>query len=467
MSQLKIVLFLGFEPSEITRVNLPENFEVVGTTFLELESVKGILQNVSWILINLTALSSANELKEESVKRWREVFSDLVQKSVANDGHYAQLVGVAQNPDWQLAELGVAIGTRDLVLMSNVGSRLTRGAWKNFPRAEVSLAENSHSNVLPFRDPRTLPAALDPSSRDSQSHLIPINQIPVPIRGLEGQSKAIENLRNLIRKCAPTQSTLLISGETGVGKEHIARSIHEYSQRSSGPFKIVHCSELQETNFSDYFSTPTEGAAGTLLIEQIENLSMALQSRLTAFLVGHNQSGDENKSRILVSTQADLKKLCEASQFRDELYFRINVIEIAIPPLRHRRNDLEDLSDSLMARIARRNSQKRIPLSASAFEKLLHYDWPGNIRELENVLEHSSLSAWAKSSPEISTEDLPEHIQSAEMSALQKDTLKEAVRRFERDHIAKTLSRFGGSKEVAAEALGMSLASLYRKLGNA
>jgi transcriptional regulator of acetoin/glycerol metabolism len=458
VTSIKLVLFLGFDPSELAQVNLPENYEVVSSSFLELENIKGILQNVNWILINLTNLSQSGHLNDESIKRWREVFSDLVQKSVASDGHYAQLVGVARSPDWQLAELGVCVGTRDLVLLTNVTARLTQ--TKSASVDFTKLPEGG--NILPFRDPR----ALTPTeSKDSIK--IPMNLIPVPIRGLEGQSKAIENLRNLIRKCAPTQSTLLISGETGVGKEHIARSIHEYSQQSHRALKIIHCSELSENNFDQYFSDSSQTRPGTLLIEQIENLSMPLQSRLTAYLVNHgHESSESQKPRILVSTQADLKHLCETGKFREDLYFRINVIEIALPPLRHRRGDLEDLSDSLMARIARRNSQKRIFLSSASFEKILHYDWPGNIRELENVLEHGSLSAWSKNSTEILPEDLPEHIQSAEMSPLQKDSLKEAVRRFERDHIAKTLSRFGGSKEVAAEALGMSLASLYRKLGN-
>jgi transcriptional regulator with AAA-type ATPase domain len=456
---MKLLLFLGFDPQEIAGIRLSESFERVTCSLLELETIKPILQNVSWVLINLDALSRTHPFNESALRKWREVFADLVQKSVAADGRYAQLVGVADAPDWKLAELGISVGVRDLVLLQNLEARVTQSS----DRPNVTPGETP-ANILPFRDPRS------PFPRESKEPVpgIPLSQIPVPIRGLEGQSKAVEALRNLIRKCAPTGSTLLISGETGVGKEHIARAIHDNSLQAGQSFRVLHCSELTENNFATKFQAGDPSRPGSYLIDQVEGLAVPLQSRLAAFLMGLSDQAEASlRPRILVTTQMDLKKLCEKGGFREDLYFRINVIEIAIPPLRMRRGDLEDLTDSLLARIARRNQQRRLALSRATFEKLLHYEWPGNIRELENVLEHASLSAWSRETAEVNPIDLPEHIQSAEMSSTpQKDSLKEAVRRFEKEHIAKTLARFGGSKEVTAQALGMSLASLYRKLGN-
>jgi transcriptional regulator with PAS, ATPase and Fis domain len=451
MDNSKLLISLGMSPVEYPGLNLPANIQLVFANFLELDQVKTLLTSASHILINLNDLSRTQPLDEYSIRSWRESFSDLITKSKKPNGEHAVLVGVVDSGDWNLAKLGLAIGVRQLSLRTELSSQLFNA------NPTTALETSLPDNVVSMSKANGLPKN------------IPQNAIPFPVRGLEGSSAASDQLRDLIRRCAPMKTTVLITGEVGVGKRQIARALHGHGKQAQGEFVVVTCANLHRENFeTEFYGAQNPGLldrakSGSLFLENIDTLEFFCQGQLLRVL--EELTSNDAPTRVFASATQNLQILCEEKRFREDLYFRLNVIEIPIPPLRHRRSDLEELCEALLADISRAHQQGRKQLDAQSFEKIFHYDWPGNVRELKNVLEHACLMAESHGRVEILLEDLPLSVQSAEMKNLQKDSLKEAVRRFEREHIHRTLSQFKGSKESTANALGLSLASLYRKLG--
>jgi DNA-binding NtrC family response regulator len=314
---------------------------------------------------------------------------------------------------------------------------------------------------------------------------------------LVGASPPMAAVHRLIGTVAPTDSTVLILGETGTGKELAARTLFQQSKRFDMPFVPVNCGALSENLVESELFGHRKGSftgaerdhkglfevadGGTLFLDEVGELNKNIQVKLLRFL----ESGEIRRVgetepfrtdvRVLCATNRNLREMIQCEEFREDLYFRINTFEIRLPPMRERRQDIPDLARHLLARAARRPiDQVANLLSPETVDALLEYDWPGNVRELANVMEHAFILAGGG---QITSEHLPHHLLAGrEPSTLPlprpqvaqgtfggpalPKTLKEA----EMDHIFKVLEKHKGNKPAAAAELGIVLKTLYIKL---
>jgi two-component system response regulator HydG len=301
--------------------------------------------------------------------------------------------------------------------------------------------------------------------------------------GLIAQSKEMQTVLDLVLRVAPTDATVLIQGESGTGKEVIAKVIHHTSPRASKSFVAVNCGALPEPLLESEIFGHAKGAftgatahkkglfeeadGGTFFLDEIGEMPTTLQVKfLRALQEGEVRPVGSNRSttadvRVLAATNRDLGQLMQQGKFREDLFYRLNVIPVVLPPLRERREDIPALAEHFL----RQNGQKQgrpLRLSAEAVDKLLRYPWPGNVRELENAMERTAILA---QSDTIAPDDLPPHIVAGTPLGMapslpQALTLAEV----ERLHILQTLERFGWSHSRAAEALAIGRTSLWRKL---
>jgi two-component system NtrC family response regulator len=304
---------------------------------------------------------------------------------------------------------------------------------------------------------------------------------------LIGESRSIQQVRELIAKVAPTNSTVLILGETGTGKELVARALHDQSLRTDMPFVAVNCGALPETLIESELFGHRKGAftgadenrlglfevadGGTLMLDEIGELPMAMQSKLLRVLesgevrrVGDNQCFRVDV-RIICATHRPLEEMVHEERFREDLMFRINTFEIHLPPLRSRLDDIPLLARHLLKRLRFGGSAHADLISPDALEALRSHVWPGNVRELANVIEHATILC---DRPPITADHLPRHFDSRR---LRNSTLKLAgpltLREIEMQAITSAVERHEGNKPRAAEELGISLKTLYNKLNQA
>src|SRR5918994_484815 len=297
-----------------------------------------------------------------------------------------------------------------------------------------------------------------------------------------GRSVAMQEIVNMIRKVAPTPTTVLISGESGVGKEVVARAIHAGSQGKDNVFLPVNCSAIPENLLESQLFGHVKGSftgavgsqeglfqrarGGTIFLDEIGEMPLSLQPKLlrvleekTVLPVGSTTPVKVNV-RILAASNRDLKGEVEASRFREDLYYRINVFEINIPPLRKRLDDLPGLVEHLIQRHNREMNTSYKGVDSATMRILMSFPWKGNIRELDNVLERAMIlgdGEWIKPS------DLPgQQADAGEYNS--EDNLNAAIDLYEKSHIERTLNKAGGDKMRAAELMGLSLSTLYRKL---
>ena len=298
-----------------------------------------------------------------------------------------------------------------------------------------------------------------------------------------GNHRSIQRVRALIEKVAPTNSTVLVLGETGTGKELIARSVHDLSARSSKPFVAVNCGALPESLIESELFGHRKGAftgadshrqglfevadGGTVFLDEIGELPRATQSKLLRVLesgeirrVGDNEPFEVNV-RIVCATHRDLPKMVQDDEFRQDLMFRINTFEIHLPPLRDRSEDIPQLAEHLLRRT--RNITNNSPsFTAEAVGMLTAYQWPGNIRELANVVEHASILC---DDLPITTDDLPQKFgSSSSVQTFTSRTSGVSLREIEMQAIHDALDSTEGNKTAAAQQLGISLKTLYNKL---
>ena len=302
--------------------------------------------------------------------------------------------------------------------------------------------------------------------------------------GMVGRSPAMQELFELTKKVAPTNATVLITGESGVGKEVIARLIHSHSLQKDHVFLPVNCSAIPEALLESQLFGHTRGAftgavgaqeglfqrarGGTIFLDEIGEMPITLQPKLLRALeerevlpVGAT-TPVKIDIRIVAATNRDFKKEVEEGRFREDLYYRLNVIELHIPPLRERREDIPLLVDYLVQRHNREMKKSYKGVDNVTMKQLMSLPWKGNVRELDNMLERAMIlgdGEW------VSHADLPhgESLQVASLPATS-DNLKEAIQSYERSHIETVLKKTEGDKKRAAEHLGLSLSSLYRKM---
>ena len=224
-----------------------------------------------------------------------------------------------------------------------------------------------------------------------------------PVAGMIGRSAAMSEVCNRIHKVAPTEATALIIGESGTGKELVARALHKYSRRSDAPFIAFNCAAVPEQSIeaelfgqhqSDRFRPGLMQTAegGTLFLDEIGELPTAAQARLLRVLQGGDHDGNSGGSpnvRILAATHRDLRKLVQENAFRSDLYFRLRVVELTLPPLRERGDDVIELAVFLLDRTRKQLGRGPLKLSREALDAIRRYHWPGNVRELSNAIERA------------------------------------------------------------------------------
>lgn len=299
-----------------------------------------------------------------------------------------------------------------------------------------------------------------------------------------GQSKGLRDVLGMVKKVAPTEATVLITGESGSGKELVAHAIHANSDRKDRLFLPVNCGALPETllesllfghmkgSFTGAFANQEglfdKARGGTIFLDEIGEIPQHLQVKLLRALEAKeilpigNTSPRRIDVRVLAATNRDLGKEVEEGRFRDDLYFRLNIMEIHIPPLRERPEDIPLLLDYLIQKHNPELKKRFKGVDEEVTRTLMSLPWKGNVRELDNVLEHTMIMAdgeW------ITLKDLPRSLlEGKEKTAPFTYNLKEAARQFEKQHIIRVLDHVGQDRKEAARLLDISLSSLYRKI---
>ncbi len=287
-----------------------------------------------------------------------------------------------------------------------------------------------------------------------------------------GRSPAMQQLRELIANVADTSANVLIEGETGTGKELVARCLHDFSRRQPQQFVALNCGGLPENLFeSEIFGHEANaftGAGkrrigkiehahgGTLFLDEVESMPLNLQIKLLRVLqertlerLGSNQSIDVD-CRVIAATKSDLDQLSKASQFRSDLYYRLNVVTLELPPLRERREDILQLFEYFLQQSSLRFDRAAPELDNQTLSSLMSHDWPGNVRELRNVAERFALGLPAFKKPG--------------SNAAQGLGFSEAVEAFERNLLNDALQRSGGNLTQASQELGMAKTTLFDKV---
>ncbi len=312
-----------------------------------------------------------------------------------------------------------------------------------------------------------------------------LERIEGPTR-LIGDSTAMLRVRQLIAKVAPTNSSVLVLGETGTGKELVARALHEQSSRAEQPFVAINCGALPESLIESELFGHRKGSftgadehrvglfevadSGTMFLDEIGELPKAMQAKLLRVLEsGEIRRVGENESltvdvRLICATHRQLDEMVETGDFREDLMFRTNTFEIQLPSLRQRPEDIAALAGHLLRRCRTQVRDDDEMFTADALAMLATHAWPGNVRELANVVEHASILCDALP---ISAEHLPERLEAHKARAPQIRTIgRISLREMEMQAIHQALERNGGNKPKAADELGISLKTLYNKLHN-
>jgi DNA-binding NtrC family response regulator len=308
-----------------------------------------------------------------------------------------------------------------------------------------------------------------------------------PIEGIVGESSAMRELVSLIQQVSDNDASVLITGESGTGKELVARAIHSKSPRKDQPFVAVNCAAMPASLLESELFGHVRGAftdakrarpglilqagGGTLFLDEIGEMPVEMQAKLLRVLQERTVrpvGGDQEvafEARLVTATNRDLEQDVEEKKFREDLYYRINVVHIAVPPLRARQGDVLALAQYFLRKIAERTGKHVEGLMPETAQRLLDYDWPGNVRELENCMERAV--ALTRTS-EVAADSLPEKIRSHRSSRLVIDAADPSelitLSEMEKRYVRRVLAACGGNKTQAARVLGIDRRSLYRRL---
>ncbi len=304
---------------------------------------------------------------------------------------------------------------------------------------------------------------------------------------ITGESDAMREVYDIIRQTAPTQAAVLIQGPSGTGKELVAHAIHRLSTRSKGPFVAVHCAALSPTLLESELFGHEKGAftgaaaqrkgrfemadGGTLFLDEISEIDPSIQVKLLRVLEEHTferVGGEETIGvdiRVIAATNRNLRDYVDQGKFREDLYFRLNVVDIILPPLRERAGDIPLLADRFLKEYCEKNGKRIDGITADALSLLTAYDWPGNVRELRNTVEKMVVLS---RSERLSARDVPPNIRDAvkgrvslqRVPVLMAGSLADTERR----KIMAVLEKNGGNRTQAAIELGISRRTLHRKL---
>ena len=308
------------------------------------------------------------------------------------------------------------------------------------------------------------------------------------LENIVGESAPVREVLEIVKQVAPTRATVLLRGESGTGKELVARAIHQLSPRAKAPLVTVHCAALSPTLLESELFGHEKGAftgaherrigrfelaqGGTLFLDEIGEIDATLQVKLLRFLgertferVGSNSTLTADV-RLITATNKDLEELVKAGKFREDLFFRLRVVEIVLPPLRDRASDIPLLAVGFLREFAKENNKPVKDFTADAMEALIHHSWPGNVRELRTAVEHAVVLCHGE---RVTVRDLPAAVKDGGRPAtagpqrmLERSDL--TVKDAEKQLIIRALKECDGNRSHAAEKIGMSRRTLHRKL---
>lgn len=340
------------------------------------------------------------------------------------------------------------------------------------------MSSYNNSTILP---PSKVHPILGPTGNEQAS--VPGTKT-LETRSIVYKSEVMRQLMKMVDRVAPSNATVLILGESGTGKELVARAIHDRSNRAHKPFVAINCGALRETLLESELFGHEKGAftgaytrkiglaeaanGGTLFLDEIGELSPGIQSKLLRFI----QEGEifrvggkdpiKVDIRLISATNKELDQEVMNGHFREDLYYRINTITMHSPPLRRRKEDVPLLVEHFLSKAGTKYINQGRQMSEEAMKALMKYDWPGNIRELQNVCERLQILAEGHL---IMPGDLPEHILNPEHKIVTHDYDPSlTIHELERRYILKALNFFEGNKTQAANALGITIKTLYNKL---
>lgn len=362
----------------------------------------------------------------------------------------------------------------------------TREEWGDERADELRFFDPSHLkdglDVSLQRVTETLKAA-EKKLQQRQRALVRVAKTAEQPLGLVASSAAMRQLIDLTERVAKVDATVLITGENGTGKERIAQLLHAESTRAAGPFIAVNCGAIAETLLEAELFGHTRGAftgatherlglfesanGGTLLLDEVGEVSPTMQVKLLRVLQERElrRVGDAKSRRIdvriIAATNRDLVKAVADGTFRTDLYYRLKVVELHVPPLRERRDDILPLARTLLAEASLRMQRKVASLTAGAADQLLRYHWPGNVRELENTMERAVALARGT---RVELADLPEEVRCALPRPVAHEGAVLPLLEVEKDYILATLALNGGNQTHTAAQLRIGSATLYRKL---
>jgi DNA-binding NtrC family response regulator len=310
-----------------------------------------------------------------------------------------------------------------------------------------------------------------------------LSQRPAAFKNMIGSSEPMQKVFSVMEKVIPSKSNILITGESGTGKGLVAQAIHESGPRKDKPFISINCGAIPENLLESELFGHKKGSftsanedkkglvtmahGGTLFLDEIGELPPALQVKLLHVIQTKELTpvGDTRvitvDVRVIAATNADLMQRVKEGRFREDLFYRLNVIEIHMPLLRERRDDIQVLMKHFLEIFAKEAGKKITDIDYEAMQALLAYDWPGNIRELRNTIERATVLA---DGDVVTIHDLPDKFRTLDVEGVSTSSLRQALDTFERDYIKRSMAENKGNKETTASKLGVDLATLYRKL---
>ncbi|GAB6180805.1 sigma 54-interacting transcriptional regulator [Desulfotomaculum defluvii] len=362
-------------------------------------------------------------------------------------------------------EYRVAIGEKTFKLMGNL--------------LEVTPRLSSYDKILIFNEIKNVKSGIYDLTNVSQT---------VTMQSIIGQSEAIQQLKRKVLKIADSNSTVLITGESGTGKEVLARAIHAEGNRSDKPFIAINCAAIPDTLLESELFGYVKGAftgadprgkigkfelanRGIIFLDEVGDMPLYLQVKLLRVLqerklirIGSNQL-IELDVRVIAATNQDLRTLIKENKFREDLYYRLNVIPIEIPPLRERSEDIGPLLGYMMDKYSQLFHKKVHSIDEETLNILTHYPWPGNVRELENTVEF--MINMADTTGILTRDTLPRNLWESQGQSLTRQNEVRPLKELEREAILQAMEMYGYStkgKQRAAQELGIGIATLYRKL---
>lgn len=400
----------------------------------------------------------------------------------------------------------VGVLLTDLMMPNTTGMDILRAAKTLAPEAEVVLM-TAHGTVEAAVDAmkegaydfvtkplkRAHVVRIVKNALEKQSLLVENRSLRAQLaerrrRAVIGTSLAWRRTMDIVLQAAPSEASVLLLGESGTGKELLARSLHENSTRAKGPFIAINCAAIPESILeAELFGyekgaftgaiTAREGrfeaaSGGTLFLDEIGEISRHVQVKLLRVLqeaeIERLGAGGKTRKidiRLVAATNVNLAEEVRAGRFREDLYYRLNVIPVAVPPLRDRREDIPLLAQHFVQVYAEKNGKRVAGISAEAVAKLCDYDWPGNVRELENAMERATVLTRAS---QLDPEALPREVREAAACAVSDTNLTFAVgtplAEVEMQMIRETLRKTRGDKRLAAKLLGIATRTIYRRL---